>query len=70
MNWYTDYPFTSFGDIAGKVAPKREVKIIKFERDPYVLVEITDPTTGKTITESIKSFYIYNVELSSSLKQE
>jgi len=60
--WFTDYPITSFGDTPGQKAPKRRVRIISLERDPYVLVDIFDVDTKKTIRESIKSFYIYMEE--------
>ncbi len=57
--WFTDYPIKSFVDIPVQKDPKRKVKIISLERDPYVLVDIFDVDTKKTIRESIKSFYIY-----------
>jgi len=57
--WFTDYPLESLGDAPNQKAPKRRVKIVSLERDPYVLVDVFDFNTKKTIRESIKSFYIY-----------
>jgi hypothetical protein len=65
-NWYTDYPFSSFGDTPFQLAPKREVKIIEFQRHPYVLVEVFDSNTNKSIRLTMKSYYIYNLEITAT----
>lgn len=53
--YYTDYPFTSLGDVAGQQAPIREIQVLNYDGNKYcdILVE------GKL--ENIKWGYIYTV---------
>lgn len=53
MKQWTDYPFESLGDIAGKRAPIRPIQVLSFDGNKYckVLVE--------GVVEWIKCGYIY-----------
>ncbi len=58
MTFYTDYPMLKLGDEAGKEAPIREIGLIAYDGDKYVVVS----PVGTTHAESIKSGYIYTSE--------
>lgn len=37
---WTDYPMTELGDVAGRSAPTRAVRLISFDGDKYATVEV------------------------------
>ena len=52
--FFTDYPFTELGDQPNKKAPVREIKILEYDGDKYVKIEV------EGVISEIKSGYIYN----------
>ena len=60
MDAYTDYPFTDFGDVAGKAAPVRAIKVLSYDGDKYVTVTVTEPGYyNPKYTTEIKAGYVY-----------
>lgn len=53
---WTDYPFTSLGDISGKKAPIRRVCVINFDNNKYAEIEIL----GYGVRASVKAGYLYS----------
>lgn len=53
MKAYTDYPVTELGDIAGKIAPIREVEIIAYDKSLYCTIIV------EGVEKDVKSGYIY-----------
>lgn len=53
MKAWTDYPFTQLGDIEGRKAPIREIKVLSYDGDKYcrIMVHGTE--------DEIKAGYIY-----------
>jgi len=62
MKAYTDYPFIELGDIAGKVAPVREVEVLTYDRDKYALVLFDN------VYQSIKAGYLYKTNNVSTIR--
>jgi hypothetical protein len=63
---FTDYPFTELGDVAGKKAPIRQVKILTYDWNKYckVLVLFKDEDGDlRGHLDSVKSGYIYKREV-------
>lgn len=56
---YTDYPITELGDVSGKIAPIRKCKLISYDRNKYVQVQID----GTDVIKEVKSGYIYKIPL-------
>lgn len=53
MRAWTDYPFTWLGDVAGKEAPIREIKVVSYDGDKYCQIMVADRY------DFIKRGYIY-----------
>ena len=53
---WTDYPFVQLGDISGKKAPIRRVKVISFDNNKYAGIEIL----GYGVLSSVKAGYLYS----------
>lgn len=53
LNAWTDYPFTSLGDLPGKLAPVRQVEIRAYDNNKYCVVNIAG-----TLLE-VKAGYLY-----------
>lgn len=53
MKAWTDYPFTWLGDVAGKEAPIREIKVVSYDGDKYCHIKVSG---GE---DSIKRCYVY-----------
>ena len=51
---FTDYPMVLLGDTPGHIAPLRNCKIISYDRDKYVWIQI-----GKNFCIEIKAGYVY-----------
>ena len=51
---YTDYPLLHLGDIAGKPAPVRKVKVVAYDGDKYAVCNLNNKSF------SIKAGYLYN----------
>ena len=51
---FTDYPIVELGDVAGKMAPIRQVEVLSYDGDKYCQVSVS----GVLIT--IKSGYLYS----------
>lgn len=56
MKAWTDYPFTSLGDTAGKRAPVREIEVLSYDDDKYCTIMVCGEK------HEIKSGYIYQQE--------
>ena len=53
MKAFTDYPFEFLGDVAYTQAPIREVRVLSYDGDKYVEIEVEGHRT------SVKRGYIY-----------
>jgi len=51
---YTDYPITELGDIAGELAPIREIEVHSFDGNKYCVISVDG------VTIEIKSGYIFS----------
>jgi hypothetical protein len=51
--FFTDYPITQLGDTPGEVAPVRACRIVEYDGDKYVTVEVEGERA------EIKAGYIY-----------
>ena len=58
MKAWTDYPFTQLGDVAGEIAPVREIDVVEYDNDKYCVIRLT-AEDGSLLTSEIKSGYIY-----------
>lgn len=56
MKAWTDYPFTSLGDTAGKKAPVREIEVLSYDDDKYCKIRVQGQE------HEIKAGYIYQQE--------
>ena len=54
---FTDYPFVELGDEQDKIAPIRKIKVLEYDQDKYVKIQIV----GTNVTTEIKRGYIYVV---------
>lgn len=52
---WTDYPIEQLGDVAGKEAPIRHVKVLAHDGNKYALVRII----GTDVTATFKGGYLY-----------
>ena len=50
---FTDYPFTDLGDVPFEIAPVRSCKVLSYDGDKYVNIEVAGTR------QHIKRFYIY-----------
>jgi hypothetical protein len=55
MRAWTDYPFTELGDIPNTEAPVREVSVVAYDMDKYVLLAV--PGVKELI--GVKRCYVY-----------
>ena len=55
--FYTDYPFVFLGDEPCKEAPVRPIKLVSYDQDKYVEINVLGHIT------SIKAGYVYPVEV-------
>ncbi len=53
---WTDYPIIEIGDISGKKAPIRRIRVLSFDNNKYAKVEIL----GYAVTVEIKAGYLYS----------
>ena len=53
---WTDYPIIQIGDISGKKAPIRRIRVLSFDNNKYAKVEIL----GYGVTVEIKAGYLYS----------
>jgi hypothetical protein len=59
MRLWTDYPIKALGDIDGQDAPIRECKIVSYDGDRYVTVDIFLPDSSHVHRTEFKSGYLY-----------
>ena len=55
MKAWTDYPFERLGDIAGEIAPVREIEVLSYDDNKYCRIKIGDEE------DEIKAAYIYQL---------
>jgi hypothetical protein len=54
---WTDYPFVELGDIAYQKAPIRHVKVLEFDQNKYVTVQLIDEPNTPVL--EVKAGYLY-----------
>jgi hypothetical protein len=53
---WTDYPILPLGDKSGQEAPVRQVKVLAYDHNKYVMVEVI----GNGVITSFKAGYLYS----------
>lgn len=56
---WTDYPFVELGDIAGKPAPIRKIKVLSYDGDKRCKILLVT----ENVESEIKAGYVYNKPL-------
>lgn len=57
--WWTGYPFAELGDPAGKKAPIREVEVISYDQNKYVLVRLPAENGHPEQEAEVKAGYLF-----------
>lgn len=59
---WTDYPFVELGDVAGKTAPIRHVRVISFDNNKYARVSLigTGGVDRWDVECFVKAGYLYS----------